>query len=241
MRAMGCVLMAMAVSVAATGRAQSERRVASADRLSPFETLQHRANALTERGGLAAVGISAGPADERDWVQEEALNNARIEVARILRMKMKLLLTDFFEEIGLPVSDAWDAAGRPAARTSARGSVDQLVAGEYGQYLRTVAGWVLYDVFFSLAPSSSNVLTQRMQGGELQVLVLLCVDPADILRAARLHGSRLGARFARFRDSQAYLELKSEVKNYASHRSRVENLRLELEDAEELEARKTGK
>lgn len=181
MRKVGLVVLSVLVVCSLVGcksaKVQSQK--------GPFEIMQEKANAITDAGGLAAVGI--GSSRTVSLALDKAKTRGRTEVAMILESKVDALKKDFTEEIGEGEAAEYNALFSAASKTVAH----QILRGSVPKDLK-------YDT----------------QGSLTTAWALMVVDPKVVADAFADQKNTQRALYTRFRASQAFNELDEEVKKY---------------------------
>ncbi|MBL7076851.1 MAG: hypothetical protein ISS31_05205 [Kiritimatiellae bacterium] len=177
------MLVALAALVMATVVGCKSTEVTS--QKTPFEIMQEKANAITDAGGLAAVGI--GTSRTMSLAMDKAKTRGRTELAHILETKVDSLKKDFTEEIGEGESAEYNALFSAASKSIAH------------QILR---GTVPKDIKYE---TTGNTTTSW---------ALMVQDPKVIADAFADQKNSAKALYTRFRASQAFAELDNEVKKF---------------------------
>jgi hypothetical protein len=151
----------------------------------PFEVMQEKANAITEAGGLAAVGI--GTSQTVSMALDKAKTRGRTEIAHIIETKIDSLKKDFSEEIGEGKGAEYNALFSAASKSIAH------------QILR---GSVPKDLKYETA------------AGNTTAWALMVQDPKIIADAFNGEKNTQAALYTRFRASQAFKELDDEIKKF---------------------------
>jgi hypothetical protein len=153
---------------------------------SPFVVMQNKANAITEAGGLAAVGI--GSSRTVNLAIDKAKTRGRTELAHIMETKIDSMKKDFSEEIGegqdSEFNSMFQAVSKSVAHQILRGSVPKDLKYETGE------------------------------GGLITAWALMVQDPKVIADAFAQQANSARAQYTRFRASQAFAELDEEVKKF---------------------------
>jgi hypothetical protein len=152
-----------------------------------FELMQERASAITDAGGLAAVGI--GSSRTAGLSLEKAKTRGRAEMARIMEAKVSTLQKDFREEIGEDENAEYNAL--------------------FSEATKTLASTVLRG-------SVPKDLKYEPQGSMFQACALMVMDPKVIAQAFENQKNSQKALYTRFRASQAFKELEADVEKYES-------------------------
>jgi len=174
---------ALAVAVVATLAGCKSEKVSS--ERSPFDIMQEKANAITDAGGLAAVGT--GTSRTISLAIDKAKTRARTELAHMIETKIDSLKKDFTEEIGEGADSEYNSLFSTASKSIAH----QILRG-------TVAKDVKYET----------------QGGQTTAYALMVQDPKIIADAFEDQKNSAKALYTRFRASQAFAELDAEVKKF---------------------------
>ena len=150
-----------------------------------FDQLQQRANEITSKGGLAAVGL--GTSETMALAIDKAKTRGRTELAHVMETKVDSLKKDFQEEIGegsgAELNTLFSAASKSIAHQILRGSVPK-------------------DVKF------------ETEGKSTTAVALMVQDPKVIKEALDQQKNTAAAVYTRFRASQAFKELDDECKKY---------------------------
>ena len=157
----------------------------------PFEIMQEKANAITDAGGLAAVGI--GTSRTISLAMDKAKTRGRTELAHILETKVDSLKKDFTEEIGEGESAEYNALFSAASKSVAH------------QILR---GTVPKDLKYETAGNTTTAWALMVQ------------DPKVIADAFADQKNSAKALYTRFRASQAFAELDGEVKKFEEFKAK---------------------
>jgi hypothetical protein len=151
----------------------------------PFDLMQEKANAITDAGGLAAVGI--GTSKTVALAIDKAKTRGRTELAHIMETKVDSLKKDFSEEIGegqgAEYNALFSAASKSIAHQVLRGSVPKDL-----KYETTSVGTTAW--------------------------ALMVQDPKVIADAFSEQKNSMAAQYTRFRASQAFKELDEECKKF---------------------------
>jgi hypothetical protein len=153
--------------------------------------MQEKANAITDAGGLAAVGI--GTSRTMSLAMDKAKTRGRTELAHILETKVDSLKKDFTEEIGEGESAEYNALFSAASKSIAH------------QILR---GTVPKDIKYE---TTGNTTTSW---------ALMVQDPKVIADAFADQKNSAKALYTRFRASQAFSELDNEVKKFEEFKAK---------------------
>ncbi|MDP6630820.1 MAG: hypothetical protein QGH29_07585 [Kiritimatiellia bacterium] len=183
------MLVALAALVMATVVGCKSTEVTS--QMTPFEIMQEKANAITDAGGLAAVGI--GTSRTMSLAMDKAKTRGRTELAHILETKVDSLKKDFTEEIGEGESAEYNALFSAASKSIAH------------QILR---GTVPKDIKYE---TTGNTTTSW---------ALMVQDPKVIADAFADQKNSAKALYTRFRASQAFSELDNEVKKFEEFKAK---------------------
>ena len=159
--------------------------------MTPFEIMQEKANAITDAGGLAAVGI--GSSRTVSLAMDKAKTRGRTELAHILETKVDSLKKDFSEEIGEGESAEYNALFSAASKSIAH------------QILR---GTVPKDLKYETAGNTTTAWALMVQ------------DPKVIADAFADQKNSAKALYTRFRASQAFAELDGEVKKFEEFKAK---------------------
>ncbi|OGV62572.1 MAG: hypothetical protein A2498_15820 [Lentisphaerae bacterium RIFOXYC12_FULL_60_16] len=174
------VAMAVVLMAGCRGpKAQSDKTI--------FGMMQEKANAITDAGGLAAVGI--GSSRTVNLALDKAKTRGRTELAMILETKVDAMKKDFQEEIGegqagSELNALFTAASKNIAHTTLSGSVPKDLKYETGKE------------------------------GEITAYALMVVDPKVVSDAFANQANSQRNMYTRFRASQAFAELDQEIKKY---------------------------
>lgn len=159
--------------------------------MTPFEIMQEKANAITDAGGLAAVGI--GSSRTVSLAMDKAKTRGRTELAHILETKVDSLKKDFSEEIGEGESAEYNALFSAASKSVAH------------QILR---GTVPKDLKYETAGNTTTAWALMVQ------------DPKVIADAFADQKNSAKSLYTRFRASQAFAELDGEVKKFEAFKAK---------------------
>ena len=159
--------------------------------MTPFEIMQEKANAITDAGGLAAVGI--GSSRTVSLAMDKAKTRGRTELAHILETKVDSLKKDFSEEIGEGESAEYNALFSAASKSVAH------------QILR---GTVPKDLKYETAGNTTTAWALMVQ------------DPKVIADAFADQKNSAKSLYTRFRASQAFAELDGEVKKFEEFKAK---------------------
>lgn len=152
---------------------------------SAFEFMQEKANAITEAGGLAAVGIARSKSVAT--AKTRAIAQGRTEIARALDTKIKSLLKDFTEEIGEASESEYNSLFSSATK--------QVTS-------QNLKGSVAKDIKFDT------------KDGVTTGYALMVLDPKVLADAFEAQVNTNRQQYTRFRASKAFGELDKEVKEY---------------------------
>ncbi len=152
---------------------------------SPFEVIQEKANAITAAGGLAAVGV--GSSRTVHLALDKAKTRGRTELAHIMETKVESLKKDFSEEIGTEDGAELNELFSAASRHIAA----QVLRGAVPKDLK-------YDT----------------QNGMTTAWALMVVDPSVIADAFANQANTARHMYTRFRASQAFGELDTQVEKF---------------------------
>jgi hypothetical protein len=187
------MLVALAALVMATVVGCKSTEVTS--QKTPFENMQEKANAITDAGGLAAVGI--GTSRTMSLAMDKAKTRGRTELAHILETKVDSLKKDFTEEIGEGESAEYNALFSAASKSIAH------------QILR---GTVPKDIKYETTGNTTTAWALMVQ------------DPKVIADAFADQKNSAKALYTRFRASQAFAELDNEVKKFEEFKAKDSGL-----------------
>jgi ribosomal protein S20 len=152
---------------------------------SPYNELMKMAQAIREAGGIADVG--QGQSSREDIARQKAQNNGRQQLALALESKIQVLQKNFLEEIG--------------------SNMETEVNEAFSSVSKTMASTTLRGVF----PEEERMVTKD---GLITVYVLMAMDPATFNQSFLDELQSKPKVYERFRASQAYEELKSEMEAY---------------------------
>jgi len=150
-----------------------------------FGMMQEKANAITEAGGLAAVGI--GTSKTINIALDKAKTRGRVEVAQIMEVKVDSMKKDFSEEVGEGQGSELNALFTAAAKV------------------------VTHKIMTGSVPKD---LKYEQADGQIQAYALMVIDPKVIADAFNDQSNSQKAMYTRFRASQAFNELDQEIKKY---------------------------
>jgi len=150
-----------------------------------FGMMQEKANAITEAGGLAAVGI--GTSKTINIALDKAKTRGRVEVAQIMEVKVDSMKKDFSEEVGEGQGSELNALFTAAAKV------------------------VTHKIMTGSVPKD---LKYEQADGQIQAYALMVIDPKVIADAFNDQSNGQKAMYTRFRASQAFNELDQEIKKY---------------------------
>ncbi len=183
-----CCAMALVVgSTMMTGCAKT--KVASEK--SPFDIIQEKANAITEAGGLAAVGV--GTSRTVSLALDKAKTRGRVELAHILETKVDSLKKDFSEEVGEGADAEYNALFTAASKSVAH----QILQGSVPKDLK-------YDT----------------KDGMTTAWALMVQDPKVVADAFAAQANTQQHLYTRFRASQAFAELDQEIKKFEDFKAK---------------------
>ena len=151
----------------------------------PFEVMQEKANAVTAAGGLAAVGI--GQSATVYLALDKAKTRGRTEIAHIIETKVESLKKDFSEEVG-----------------EGKGS-------EYNGLFSAASKSIASQVLRGCVPKDLKYATEN---GQTTAWALMVQDPKVIADAFAAEANTQRQQYTRFRASQAFNDLDSEVKKF---------------------------
>lgn len=152
---------------------------------SPFDIIQEKANAITAAGGLAAVGV--GTSRTVHLALDKAKTRGRTELAHIMETKVESLKKDFAEEVG-----------------SADGS-------ELNELFSAASKHIASQVLRGAVPKDLKYDTKENM---TTAWALMVVDPSVIADAFASQANTARHLYTRFRASQAFADLDSEVKKF---------------------------
>jgi len=187
MKAVCCGVAVLAVATMVSGCAKTK---VSSEK-SPFDIIQEKANAITEAGGLAAVGV--GTSRTVSLALDKAKTRGRVELAHILETKVDSLKKDFTEEIGEGADSEYNALFSAASKSVAH----QILQGSVPKDLK-------YD----------------LKDGMTTAWALMVQDPKVVADAFAAQANSQQHLYTRFRASQAFAELDSEVKKFEEFKAK---------------------
>jgi len=171
----------MVMSGCRTTKAKSDKTI--------FGMMQEKANAITEAGGLAAVGM--GVSQSTNLAIDKAKTRGRVELAQILEVKIDSMKKDFQEEVGEGNGSELNALFTAAAKVVTH---------------KILSGTVPKDIKFEEA------------NGKTTAYALMVVDPKVIADAFADQANSQRNMYTRFRASQAFKELDEEIKKYEEYK-----------------------
>lgn len=187
------VMVAVVALVAASLAGCATREVTS--QATPFEIMQEKANAITDAGGLAAVGI--GTSRTISLALDKAKTRGRTELAHILETKVDSLKKDFTEEIG------------------------EGEAAEYNALFSAASKSVAHQILRGSVPKD---LKYETAGGTTTAWALMVQDPKVIADAFADQKNSAQALYTRFRASQAFAELDEEIEKFEDFKEKDSGL-----------------
>ena len=152
---------------------------------SVFAMMQEKANAITEAGGLAAVGI--GTSKTMNLALDKAKTRGRVELAQIMEVKVDSMKKDFQEEVGEGQGSELNALFTAAARVVTQ----KIMTGSVPKALET-----------------------EPENGQINAYALMVIDPKVVADAFGDQANSQRNMYTRFRASQAFAELDNEIKKY---------------------------
>jgi ribosomal protein S20 len=154
----------------------------------PFAELTDLANQIIEEGGVAAVG--EGMSKRRDIAKEKARTAAQGKLAEIFNTKVQGVKKRFVEEVG---------------------SGDETEINEaFSSVTKTLTSQMLKGAIVK-----KTKITKNKKTGQYMVGVVVAITPKTVNTSIMDEMSKSKPQlYQRFRASQAYQELKDEMKEY---------------------------
>ena len=147
--------------------------------------MQEKANAITEAGGLAAVGM--GDSKTINLAMDKAKTRGRVELAQFLEVKIDSMKKDFQEEVGEGQGSELNALFTAASKVVTH---------------KIMTGTVPKDIKY------------EQNAGQVTAYALMVVDPKVLADAFSDQANSQRNMYTRFRASQAFKELDEEIKKY---------------------------
>ena len=182
-----CVATATVLAGLMTGCAKT--KVAGEE--TPFGIIQRQANAITNAGGLVAVGI--GSSRIVHLALDKAKSSGRIELAHILEAKIDSLKNDFTEEVG------------------------EVKEGEVNELFSAVSKHITSRILRGRVPKD---LKYEPKEGMTTAWALMVVEPKEIADAFASQADTARHLYTRFRASQAFEELDKEIKKFEEFKAK---------------------
>lgn len=153
----------------------------------PFQELQDLANAFTDDGNIAVVGV--GTSTRQDIARDKARASAQAKLAESFETKVEVLKKKFTEELGSDLTNELNET--------------------FTNVIKTTSQTVLYGAIEHETKYLKDTGTGMISAG-----VVLYVSP-DVMNQSFLDEMKSQPKlYERFRASEAFKELKEEMENY---------------------------
>ena len=160
-------------------------RTSQPDTRDPFVILQERARAATDAGGLAAVGM--GTSLSQPMAIDKAKMRGRTEIAHMVETKVDSLKKDFAEEVG------------------------DIPSAEYNELFSAAAKNLAHQL---LSGTGATDVRSRSDGKLTTAWALMVLNPKTLATAIEANANAQRHVYTRFRASQAFAELQSEIEKF---------------------------